>query len=82
MVFAAVGTFALSSAAEPARARQGPSDAQIVGIILAADQIDIDYGKIALQKIGIRQSPLRPFNGRWQLNFKHSLPFRLGADVC
>jgi putative membrane protein len=25
-------------------------DAQIVGIVLAADQIDIDYGKIALQK--------------------------------
>src|SRR5215469_9934399 len=25
-------------------------DAQIVGIVLAADQIDIDYGKVALQK--------------------------------
>ena len=25
-------------------------DAQIVGIVLAADQIDVDYGKIALQK--------------------------------
>ena len=33
-----------------ARVPQGPSDAQIVGIVLAADQIDIDYGKIALQK--------------------------------
>lgn len=30
--------------------QQGPSDAQIVGIVLAADQIDIDYGKTALQK--------------------------------
>lgn len=30
--------------------QQGPSDVQIVGIVLAADQIDIDYGKIALQK--------------------------------
>ncbi len=33
-----------------ARVPQGPSDAEIVGIVLAADQIDIDYGKIALQK--------------------------------
>jgi putative membrane protein len=33
-----------------ARVPQGPSDTQIVGIVLAADQIDIDYGKIALQK--------------------------------
>ncbi len=33
-----------------ARAADGPSDAQIVGIVLAADQIDIDYGKIALAK--------------------------------
>src|SRR5215469_5821865 len=33
-----------------ARVPEGPSDAQIVGIVLAADQIDIDYGKIALQK--------------------------------
>jgi putative membrane protein len=29
---------------------QAPNDAQIVGIVLAADQIDIDYGKIALKK--------------------------------
>ncbi len=33
-----------------ARAADGPSDVQIVGIVLAADQIDIDYGKIALAK--------------------------------
>ena len=33
-----------------ARAADGPSDPQIVGIVLAADQIDIDYGKIALSK--------------------------------
>lgn len=31
-------------------ANEGPSDAQIVGIVLAADQIDIDYAKIALAK--------------------------------
>lgn len=29
-------------------ADEAPSDSQIVGIVLAADQIDIDYGKIAL----------------------------------
>jgi putative membrane protein len=34
-------------AAQPSN---GPSDPQIVGIVLAADQIDIDYGKIALAK--------------------------------
>ena len=50
LVFAAVSMFALSTAVGTARAQQGPSDAQIVGIVLAADQIDIDYGKIALQK--------------------------------
>jgi putative membrane protein len=33
-----------------ARAADGPSDPQIVGIVLAADQIDIDYGNIALAK--------------------------------
>ncbi|MCX6599575.1 MAG: DUF4142 domain-containing protein [Acidobacteria bacterium] len=36
--------------ATPAQAADGPTDAQIVGIVLAADQIDIDYGKIALAK--------------------------------
>ena len=49
LVFA-MGTFALSATAGTVRAQQGPSDAQIVGIVLAADQIDIDYGRIALQR--------------------------------
>ena len=31
-------------------AQAGPSDPQIVGIVLAADDIDINYGKIALLK--------------------------------
>ena len=31
-------------------AADGPSDPQIVGIVIAADQIDIDYGQIALKK--------------------------------
>lgn len=44
---AMLGLGVLSSGA---RAPEGPSDPQIVGIVLAADQIDIDYGKIALQK--------------------------------
>ena len=51
----ALGAIALLSgmliiAASVARATDGPSDPQIVGIVLAADQIDIDYGKIALAK--------------------------------
>ena len=33
-----------------AQSTNGPSDPQIVGIVLAADQIDIDYGKIALAR--------------------------------
>ena len=33
-----------------AQTMNGLSDPQIVGIVLAADQIDIDYGKIALAK--------------------------------
>ncbi len=33
-----------------ANAGDGPNDAQIVGIVLAADAIDVSYGKIALEK--------------------------------
>ena len=51
---ASTGALALMLAAcglaPTAKAAQGPSDAQIVGIVLAADQIDIDYGKLALAK--------------------------------
>lgn len=32
------------------KAQSGPSDPQIVGIVLAADDIDVSYGKIALTK--------------------------------
>lgn len=42
-----LGALALSV---PAAAADAPSDAQILGIVLAADQIDIDYGRIALSK--------------------------------
>lgn len=50
-----LGALALLSAtltigSNSARAADGPNDPQIVGIVLAADQIDIDYGKIALAK--------------------------------
>lgn len=52
--FATVGALALMVAgfglAPTVKAAEGPSDPQIVGIVLAADQIDIDYGKIALAK--------------------------------
>jgi putative membrane protein len=44
----ALGVVALTN--NVAYAAEGPSDPQIVGIVLAADQIDIDYGKIALAK--------------------------------
>ena len=52
--FAGVGAIALivglSGLAPAAKAAEGPSDPQIVGIVLAADQIDINYGKLALAK--------------------------------
>lgn len=40
----------LTMTSAKANAADGPSDAQIVGIVISADQIDIDYGKIALAK--------------------------------
>jgi len=51
---ASIGTLAQvvpTLAASPtARTAEGTSGPQIVGIVLTADQIDIDYGKIALSK--------------------------------
>jgi putative membrane protein len=41
---------ALSAGTSVGHASDGPTDAQIVGIVLAANQIDIDYGKLALAK--------------------------------
>ena len=32
------------------KAAEGPTDSQIVGIVLAADEIDIEYGRMALAK--------------------------------
>ena len=43
-------TGTMTIGATRAQAAEGPSDPQIVGIVLAADQIDIDYGKLALAK--------------------------------
>ena len=43
-------------------AADGPTDPQIVGIVLAADQIDIDYNKIALSKSKNKQ--VREFANR------------------
>jgi len=45
-----------------ALAADNPTDAQIVGIVLAADQIDIDYAKIALAKSKDKQ--VREFANR------------------
>ena len=42
------GTLTMNPA--KALAADGPSDPQIVQIVLSADQIDIDYGNIALAK--------------------------------
>lgn len=55
-----MGTATLGS--RLAFAANGPTDPQIVGIVLAADQIDIDYGKIALSKSKNKQ--VREFANR------------------
>jgi len=48
MITGAVALAALALTNPMARAADGPSDPQIVGIVLAADRIDIDSGQIAL----------------------------------
>lgn len=45
-----VASYAVIGGTAIAQTAQGPTDAQIVGIVLAADQIDVDYGTIALAK--------------------------------
>jgi putative membrane protein len=47
IALAALGTAFLVAAPSPA---QAPTDPQIVGIVVAANQIDIDMGKLALSK--------------------------------
>lgn len=53
-VVAAVGALACAATFHAALQAQGPgpapSDPQIVGIVVAANQIDIDYARLALQK--------------------------------
>ena len=43
----AAAAFFLNGFAVPAQAQGGPSDPQIAGIVVAANQIDIDAGKLA-----------------------------------
>lgn len=54
-------TFA-TLATQTANAAESPSDPQIVGIVLAADTIDVNYGKIALKKS--KNSAVRDFAQR------------------
>ena len=50
-LFAVAMTLASSLALAPrGHAQAGPGDAQIVGIVLVADDIDINYGKLALAR--------------------------------
>lgn len=55
----AVAAIILSMSFHPFRARaqdgDGPTDPQIVGIVVAADDIDIDYAKLALSKTKNKQ---------------------------
>ncbi|HEY4084431.1 MAG TPA: DUF4142 domain-containing protein [Bryobacteraceae bacterium] len=48
---AVLGLFGL----QPVQAQTPPSDPQIVGIVLAANTIDISYGKLALSKTKDKQ---------------------------
>ncbi len=49
-IVSAVALFASMSFASTMRAQQPPTDANIGAIVLAANQIDIDYAKLALSK--------------------------------
>lgn len=54
----AVATVVFAMALHPAKANAqgaGPSDPQIVGIVVAADNIDIDYAKLAMSKTKDKQ---------------------------
>lgn len=50
LAFSAAAFLLLGGSVSKAQAADGPSDAQIVGIVLVADDLDIAYGKIALAK--------------------------------
>ena len=53
-----VATVVFAMAVHPAKANAqgtGPSDPQIVGIVVAADNIDIDYAKLAMSKTKDKQ---------------------------
>lgn len=54
----AMATVVFAMALHPAKANAqgaGPSDPQIVGIVVAADNIDIDYAKLAISKTKDKQ---------------------------
>ena len=50
-VFIAAGLFALASSGVSAQSA-GPNDAQIAAIVVTANQVDIDAGKLAQSKSG------------------------------
>lgn len=51
MTLAGAATLAIAALSNPSAPAAGnPSDPQIVGIVITANQIDIDYGKIALAR--------------------------------
>lgn len=50
MVVAAMMWAGAMTVGPVAKAAEGPTDAQIVGIVLVADDLDIAYGKIALER--------------------------------
>ncbi|MFL6300522.1 MAG: DUF4142 domain-containing protein [Terriglobales bacterium] len=53
--FAAAVAFTLSGATAQAQSAPAPTDPQIVGIVVAANQIDIDHAKLALKKAKDKQ---------------------------
>jgi putative membrane protein len=48
--FGSLAIMVIFGPAPATKAAEGPTDPQIVGIVLAADEIDIDYGRMALGK--------------------------------
>jgi putative membrane protein len=53
-MFIAAGLFALASPAVPAQSA-GPNDAQIAAIVVTANQVDIDAGKLAQSRSGNKE---------------------------
>ena len=59
LAVAAMGTLNASADAADKTSASIPTDAQIAQIVLTADTVDVDYGKLAVEKTEIKRQSLR-----------------------